>query len=65
MPFDGANRGLGVSGDFRSWRGGIGPFTTDPHNTDGGPITVTAHGVYRDGSELTVTATWTLMPCHR
>jgi hypothetical protein len=64
VPFDGANRGLSVSGDFRGWRGGIGPFAADPHNADGGPITVTAHGVYRDGSERTATATWTLMPCH-
>ena len=35
--------GAGVAGSVR--------FTADPHNSDGGPITVTAHGVYpRNGA---------------
>ena len=59
------NRSPSASGDFRSWRGLIGPFAVNSSNADGGPIAVTAHGVYRDGSERTVTATWSLEPCRR
>lgn len=65
VPFDGANRGLSVTGDFRAWRGGIGPFDADPRNAAGGPIAVIAHGEYRDGSQRTVSATWTLRSCYR
>jgi hypothetical protein len=54
-----------AASDFRVWRGLIGPFEANPSNVDGGSIMVTAHGVYRDGSERTVTATWSLEPCHR
>ncbi len=64
IPFDGENRSPSVADNFRVWRGMIGPFDANPRNADGGPITVTAHGVYRDGSERTVTAIWTLKPCH-
>ncbi len=63
VPFDGANHSPSVLGDFRVWRGMIGPFDADPRNAQGGPITVTAHGVYKDGSTRSVTATWTLRPC--
>jgi hypothetical protein len=65
VPFAGVNRSPSVANDFRVWRGMIGPFEANPRNADGGPITVTAHGTYRNGSERTVTATWTLKPCHR
>ena len=65
VPFDGANRSLSATGDFRAWRGLIGPFEANPSNANGGPIILTAHGVYRDGSERTATASWSLQPCHR
>ncbi|HZM79896.1 MAG TPA: hypothetical protein VFC19_29540, partial [Candidatus Limnocylindrales bacterium] len=65
VPFDGVNRSPSVANDFRVWRGMIGPFEANPSNADGGPITLTAHGIYRDGTQRTVTATWTLKPCHR
>jgi hypothetical protein len=65
VPFDGVNRSPSPANDFRVWRGLIGPFEANPSNVDGGPVTVTAHGVYRDGSERTATATWSLEPCHR
>ncbi|HYS36611.1 MAG TPA: hypothetical protein VEO01_13385 [Pseudonocardiaceae bacterium] len=65
VSFDGANHGPSVLGDdFRVWRGMIGPFDADPRNAGGGPITVTAHGVYKDGTARSVTATWTLESCH-
>jgi hypothetical protein len=41
----------------------IGPFDADPRNAAGGPIVVTAHGTYKDGTVRSVTATWTLLPC--
>jgi hypothetical protein len=64
VPFDGENRNPSVADNFRVWRGGLGPFAADPRNADGGPIVVTAHGLYRDGTVRTATMTWTLKPCH-
>jgi len=65
VPFDGVNRSASAADDFRVWRGLIGPFEANPSNADEGPIMVTAHGVYRDGSERTVTATWSDRICRR
>lgn len=65
VPFDGVNNSPTMASGARLWRGMIGPFEADPRNADGGPITVTAYGLYRDGSERSVTETWTLRPCVR
>jgi hypothetical protein len=66
VPFNGENHSPSVlGGDFRTWRGMIGPFDADPRNAAGGPIVVTAHGTYKDGTVRSVTATWTLLPCKR